>query len=92
VFLSVHWFSDVTCSLPILVGDFVTCENGNINGILSDGGYAEYATLDVTAVTKIPEDIDVALAAPLLCAGVTVFVSPRLQGLPTEKTLDRFRT
>jgi len=42
---------------------------------MSDGGYAEYATLDVTAVTKIPEEIDPALAAPLLCAGVTVFVS-----------------
>ena len=41
---------------------------------MTDGGYAEYATLDATAVTKIPEEIDPALAAPLLCAGVTVFV------------------
>lgn len=43
------------------------------SGILTDGGYAEYCTLDATALAHIPEDADPAKMAPLLCAGVTVF-------------------
>ena len=42
-------------------------------GILSDGGYAQYATLRREAVLSIPNDMDPAQAAPLLCAGVTTF-------------------
>ncbi|ORY50681.1 chaperonin 10-like protein [Leucosporidium creatinivorum] len=58
-------------------GDFVTCSNENINGIITDGGHAEYATLRSEAVLSIPDDISSADAAPLLCAGVTVFNSLR---------------
>ena len=49
-------------------------------GILTDGGYAEYCTLDATALAHIPEEADVAKAAPLLCAGVTVFNGMRNMG------------
>ncbi|KAI1797215.1 GroES-like protein [Ganoderma leucocontextum] len=59
------------------VGDFMTCENEDINGILRDGGYAEYATLRTEAVVSVPKDIDPSEAAPLLCAGITVFNSLR---------------
>lgn len=38
-----------------------------------DGGYAEYATLRSEAVVSVPDDLDPAEAAPLLCAGVTTF-------------------
>ncbi|KAM0756141.1 GroES-like protein [Meredithblackwellia eburnea MCA 4105] len=58
-------------------GDFVTCEKQNINGIFTDGGYGEYATLRSEAVLSIPDDIDPAEAAPLLCAGVTTYNSLR---------------
>ncbi|GAA5821740.1 hypothetical protein JCM11251_001001 [Rhodosporidiobolus azoricus] len=58
-------------------GDFVTCENENINGIITDGGHAEYVTLRTEAVCALPEGIDPAEAAPLLCAGVTTFNSLR---------------
>ncbi|KAI0777725.1 GroES-like protein [Trametes elegans] len=55
-------------------GDFVTCEDQDINvGALRDGGYAEYVTLRSEAVVVVPEDMDPAEAAPLLCAGVTTF-------------------
>ncbi|KAI5475315.1 alcohol dehydrogenase [Pseudohyphozyma bogoriensis] len=56
-------------------GDFVTCQNVNINGVLTDGGHAEYVTLRSEAVLSMPEDIDPAEAAPLLC--VTTFNSLR---------------
>jgi D-arabinose 1-dehydrogenase-like Zn-dependent alcohol dehydrogenase len=49
------------------------CVNEQINGVTRDGGYAEYALLREEAVVRVPADLDPAEAAPLLCAGVTVF-------------------
>ncbi|RDX57414.1 GroES-like protein [Lentinus brumalis] len=54
-------------------GDYITCEQEDINGILRDGGYAEYCTLRSEAVASVPKDMDPAEAAPILCAGVTCF-------------------
>ncbi|GAA5878384.1 hypothetical protein JCM3774_002819 [Rhodotorula dairenensis] len=62
-------------------GDFVTCEQENINGVITDGGHAEYATLRREAVLAIPDGIEPAKAAPLLCAGVTVYNSIRNMNL-----------
>ncbi|TBU55583.1 GroES-like protein [Dichomitus squalens] len=59
------------------VGDYITCENAAINGISMDGGYAEYATLRTEAAVRVPKDMDPYEAAPLLCAGITVFNSLR---------------
>ncbi|EJF61443.1 GroES-like protein [Dichomitus squalens LYAD-421 SS1] len=55
------------------VGDYITCEKKTINGTLRDGGYAEYAILRSEAVAALPDDLDPAEAAPLLCAAVTCF-------------------
>lgn len=44
---------------------------------MTDGGYAEYVTLDYTGVTKVPKELDPA-QAPLFCSGVTTFVSTDL--------------
>jgi NADPH2:quinone reductase len=54
-------------------GDFQGCENAGITGLTFDGGYAEYATVPAEAVGRIPEELDAVDAAPLLCAGITVF-------------------
>ncbi|KAF9631117.1 putative alcohol dehydrogenase protein [Lasiodiplodia theobromae] len=54
-------------------GLFQMCDNEVVNGVSHDGGYAEYCLLRSEAVVRIPTDIDPAEAAPLLCAGVTVF-------------------
>jgi len=58
-------------------GSFTTCENEQINGITRDGGYAEYVYLRTEAIVRVPEGLDPVDAAPLLCAGVTVFNSMR---------------
>ncbi|GAA5901798.1 hypothetical protein JCM5296_002076 [Sporobolomyces johnsonii] len=68
-----HCFICKSC----LNGDFITCENENINGVITDGGHAEYVILRTESVASIPTDIDPAKAAPLLCAGVTTFNSLR---------------
>lgn len=52
---------------------FQMCDNKAVNGVTRDGGYAEYALLRAEAVVRVPKEIDPAEAAPLLCAGVTVF-------------------
>lgn len=49
------------------------CDDEKINGVSFDGGYAEYVLLREEAVVRVPKDLDPAQAAPLLCAGVTVF-------------------
>ena len=54
-------------------GDFVTCANQRITGITHDGGYAEYLVAPWEALARIPDGLSNEEAAPLLCAGITVF-------------------
>ncbi|EEH03657.1 alcohol dehydrogenase [Histoplasma capsulatum G186AR] len=54
-------------------GDFQLCDNEEVNGVTRPGGYAEYCVLRVEAVARLPNDIDPAEIAPLLCAGVATF-------------------
>ncbi len=67
----IHW----TC------GQCEFCREGNenlcvgqqITGVTVDGGYAEFVKAPATHVAKIPEGVSSDHAAPLFCAGVTVF-------------------
>ena len=61
-------------------GDFVTCANEAITGLTRDGGYARYMLARHEAVASLPEGLDGADAAPLLCAGITTFNSLRNSG------------
>ncbi|HKJ30296.1 MAG TPA: alcohol dehydrogenase [Balneolales bacterium] len=54
-------------------GDFINCENAKITGISFDGGYAEYMVAPQEAIARIPDELDSAEAAPLLCAGITTY-------------------
>lgn len=54
-------------------GRYQMCEDKVVNGCTKDGGFAEYVLLRAEAVVKVPMEMDPAEAAPLLCAGVTVF-------------------
>lgn len=67
----IHW----TC------GECEFCREGNenlcvrqkITGVTVDGGYAEFVKAPATHVVRIPEELSSEEAAPLLCAGVTVY-------------------
>lgn len=61
-------------------GDFILCQNGKVTGISFDGGYAEYTIVPAEAVAAMPDGISDDEAAPLLCAGITVFNSMRNSG------------
>ncbi|KAM0344474.1 hypothetical protein ACHAPU_007446 [Fusarium lateritium] len=52
---------------------FQMCDNKAINGVSKDGGFAEYVLLRAEAAVRVPKELDPAEAAPILCAGVTVF-------------------
>ena len=67
----IHW----TC------GQCEFCQEGNenlcvrqkITGVTVDGGYAEFVVAPGSHAAKIPEGLSSVQAAPLFCAGVTVF-------------------
>src|SRR5438270_4393796 len=65
---------------PCRRGDFVLCQVGQITGITFDGGYAEYVVVPAEAVAALPDDLPAAEAAPLLCAGITVYNALRNSG------------
>lgn len=79
-----HGQQDGTCP-SCRRGDFVTCANLKISGVSFDGGYQEYMIAPVEALAHMPESLDPAEAAPLMCAGVTTFNALRRSGaLPGE--------
>ncbi len=67
----VHW----TC------GECEFCREGNenlcvkqqITGVTVDGGYAEFVKAPASHALKIPDELSCIEAAPLFCAGVTVY-------------------
>jgi D-arabinose 1-dehydrogenase-like Zn-dependent alcohol dehydrogenase len=79
-----HGSQDGTC-LSCRRGDFANCPNAKVSGIHFDGGYQEYMIAPVEALARMPETLDPAEAAPLLCAGVTTFNALRHSGaMPSD--------
>jgi len=65
---------------PCRRGDFINCKFEKITAIHFDGGYAEYMTAPAEAIASIPDDLPADEAAPLLCAGITVYNALRHSG------------
>jgi D-arabinose 1-dehydrogenase-like Zn-dependent alcohol dehydrogenase len=74
-----HGGHDNTC-LECRRGDFGNCRNLQISGISYDGGYQEYMLAPVEALAAIPDSLNAAEAAPLLCAGITTYNALRHSG------------
>lgn len=71
-----HCFDCASCRQ----GDFVNCKAAEITGLTYDGGYAEQVLAPDHALAAVPDDLDPADAAPLMCAGVTTFNALRNSG------------
>ncbi len=54
-------------------GDDNLCDDRRITGIDRPGGYASLATIKATQAVNVPDSLPPAEAAPLFCAGVTVY-------------------
>lgn len=65
---------------PCRRGSFILCQFMKITGVSYDGGYAEYVVIPAEAVAAMPDDLPADEAAPLLCAGITVYNSLRNAG------------
>jgi D-arabinose 1-dehydrogenase-like Zn-dependent alcohol dehydrogenase len=74
-----HGGQDGTC-LACRRGDFVNCANVLVCGLSYDGGYQEFMIAPVEALARMPELLDPAEAAPLMCAGITTFNALRHSG------------
>ena len=61
-------------------GDFVHCEVGMVTGATFPGGYADYLVAPASALARIPDEMSAVDAAPLACAGLTMFNSLRHTG------------
>ncbi|WP_225849959.1 alcohol dehydrogenase [Streptomyces sp. HPF1205] len=72
--VAVGWFGG-SCGhcTPCRQGDFIVCDNLKVPGWAYDGGYAESAIVPVDALARIPDGLSAVDAAPLACAGVTMF-------------------
>jgi alcohol dehydrogenase, propanol-preferring len=75
----IHW----TC------GECEFCREGNenlcrqqkITGVTVDGGYAEFVKAPASHALRIPDGLSSAQAAPLFCAGVTVYRALKHAGI-----------
>jgi D-arabinose 1-dehydrogenase-like Zn-dependent alcohol dehydrogenase len=72
---------------PCRRGDFINCKFEKITGIHFDGGYQEYMVIGAEAVAAMPDDLPADEAAPLLCAGITVFNAMRNTGARAGDTV-----
>ncbi|MFE0512089.1 alcohol dehydrogenase catalytic domain-containing protein [Streptomyces sp. NPDC058964] len=54
-------------------GDAVLCPELSIPGVAYPGGYADSVVVPAVALAAIPDELTAVEAAPLACAGVTVF-------------------
>ncbi|AXC13854.1 Alcohol dehydrogenase [Acidisarcina polymorpha] len=59
-------------------GNTSICSRQQVTGIQVNGGYAEYVKATARDVIKIPDNITLEEAAPLMCAGITTYSPLRL--------------
>jgi alcohol dehydrogenase/propanol-preferring alcohol dehydrogenase len=72
---------------PCRRGKFINCTSAKVSGISYDGGYAEYMVAPFEAAAHVPDELKSTEAAPLLCAGITVFNGMRNAGLRAGDTV-----
>ena len=80
--VGVKWIAAVCGTCPAcLSGHDGVCFNQKVSGYYTPGTFQQYVTSQATYVTPIPDKLSSEAAAPLLCAGVTVFSALRKSNL-----------
>jgi propanol-preferring alcohol dehydrogenase len=62
----------VDCTGPETYRQYCRNHTGH-SGVMRDGFFAEYAVVDSATSAKLPENVSFKTAAPLACAGCTIF-------------------
>jgi alcohol dehydrogenase len=73
-------FSSCGCCKQCLHGDEFLCSQMQFTGITQDGGYQQFMLARAAYVAHLPDRLDFVEAAPLMCAGLTVFSGLRHAG------------
>src|SRR5215470_4902988 len=73
-------FSSCGCCEQCLDSDEFLCSQMQFTGITQDGGYQQFMLAPAAYVARLPDTLDFAEAAPLMCAGLTVFSGLRHAG------------
>jgi len=63
------------------------CNKQSITGATVDGGYAEYIKAKASHALKVPDELTSEEAAPLFCAGVTVYHAIKRSGVKPRQRL-----
>lgn len=72
--VGIKWVADACLSCPpCLAGTEGLCTQHRVSGYAVPGTFQEYILGPVHYVTRIPEGLDSAMAAPLLCGGLTAY-------------------
>jgi len=66
------------------------CAQQMITGVTVDGGYAEYVKAKATHIVRIPDRLSLVEAAPLFCAGLTVYRALNQSGIQEGQSLAVF--
>jgi propanol-preferring alcohol dehydrogenase len=66
------------------------CSRQKITGVTVDGGYAEFVKAPATHALKIPDGLSALEAAPLFCAGLTVYRALKGAGIMPAQRLAVF--
>jgi len=81
-------FSSCGCCQQCLHSDEFLCSQMQFTGITQDGGYQQFMLARAAYVAHLPDRLDFVEAAPLMCAGLTVFSGLRHPGFePRNKVL-----
>ncbi|MBM3735539.1 MAG: zinc-dependent alcohol dehydrogenase [Acidobacteria bacterium] len=83
-----HW----TCGMCeyCTTGRETLCGEQKITGVTVDGGFAEFVKAPASHTARIPDGISLEDAAPLFCAGLTVYKALKSSGIESGQTLAVF--
>jgi propanol-preferring alcohol dehydrogenase len=86
--VGVKWLAGICYNCPAcLEGIDASCTAGKVSGYYTPGTFQQYVLSPANYVTPIPEGLESADAAPMLCAGVTVYSALRKSGVQSGQTV-----
>lgn len=72
--VGIKWIADSCNQCEFcLSGDDPICQKAKCSGLTASGSFQQYCPAYVSQLTPIPESLNMSQAAPILCAGVTVY-------------------
>jgi propanol-preferring alcohol dehydrogenase len=85
--VGVPWIYDTCCHCDeCLDGHESFCQHHRAHGLNVPGAFAEYVVCDARFAVTLPETIDPASTAPVMCAGITAYGAVKRAGLKAGET------